>query len=220
MIRACIFDLDGVIVDTAKYHYQAWRRLAWHLEYEFTEEENEKLKGVSRTESLERLLDLAGVQISEKDKKKYCATKNSWYLQLVENMDGSEILPGVSEFLAQLKDRHIKIAIGSASKNARTILKRIGLIDAFEVIVDGEGVKKSKPDPEVFLRGAELMGTLPQETIVFEDSEKGLMAAKAGTFVAVGVGGENLADFADIVIPGFKGLEYPTLLESMHLAQV
>ncbi len=220
MINACIFDLDGVIVDTAKYHYEAWRRLAMLFDYDFTKEENEKLKGVSRIESLERLLQLAGLELSEQDKKKYCATKNSWYLKMVASMDTAEILPGVTKFLADVKVQGIKTAIGSASKNAGTILKRIGLYGEFDVIVDGNMVLNSKPDPEVFLTGAKRMSVLPQETIVFEDSEKGLIAAQKGGFIAVGVGGENLREYANLVIPGFINLSWQKLLKNIEIVEV
>ena len=220
MIRACIFDLDGVIVDTAKYHFQAWRRLAKLFEIDFTEEANEKLKGISRTESLKRILELADVTLNEKDQQKYCATKNAWYLELIEGMNQMDILPGVYDFLDELKRADIKIGLGSASKNAVTILNKVAIIDKFEVIIDGNGVTQSKPDPEVFLKGAKLLGVPPSKTIVFEDSEKGLMAAKRGKFIAVGIGGNNLVEYADLVVPGFGGINLKGILESIQLQEV
>lgn len=199
-ITACIFDLDGVIVDTAKYHYQAWLKLAIKLGLPFNEEENEKMKGISRMDSLEMMLKLGDRAYSDIDKQKYCAAKNTWYLDLVSDMDKSEILPGIVEFIDHLKKENIKIALGSASKNARRILTLVELTESFDEIVDGNDVIMSKPDPEVFLKGAKLLGTKPNETIVFEDSAKGIDAAIAGAFRTVGIGVPAHLGHADIVI--------------------
>ncbi len=199
-ITACIFDLDGVIVDTAKYHYQAWHQLALKLDLPFNEQENEKMKGISRMDSLEMMLKLGDREYSDIDKQKYCAAKNTWYLDLVSDMDKSEILPGIVEFIDHLKKENIKIALGSASKNARRILALVGLTDSFDEIVDGNDVIKSKPDPEVFVKGAGLLGTKPQHTIVFEDSAKGIDAAIAGSFKTVGIGSPDHLGHADIVV--------------------
>lgn len=206
MIRGCIFDLDGVIVDTAKYHYSAWKRLADHLQIPFSEEENEKMKGISRMASLEIILALGDVKFSEKEKIKYCATKNTWYLELVEDMGEEEILPGIIEFIQELKEAGIKIALGSASKNARAILQKVNLSDQFDAIVDGNDVVKSKPDPEVFLNGAALLYLEPSEVLVIEDSAKGIEAAIKGGFQTLGIGQtENLSQ-AKWVVPSLKGI--------------
>lgn len=212
MIKACIFDLDGVIVDTAKYHYLAWKRLADKLDIPFNEEENEKMKGISRMASLERLLELGGKKFSEKEKEKFCQTKNLWYLDFVSQMKNDEILPGVRPFIDQLKAAQIKIALGSASKNARHILDLTDLTKSFDAIVDGNDVTKSKPDPEVFLNGAQLLGVNIKDTVVFEDSAKGIDAAIAGGFKTVGIGAEEHLGHADIVIQSFVGLTLENLM--------
>ncbi len=157
-IKACIFDLDGVIVDTAKYHYLAWKRLANELGFDFTEKDNEKLKGVSRMESLEILLNLGNIKVDEETKLKLAEKKNNWYRELISKMDESEILPRVKEFINELKNSNIKVAIGSSSKNTMTILNSIKMTDFFDAIIDGNKITKAKPDPEVFLLGAEALG--------------------------------------------------------------
>ncbi len=211
MIKACIFDLDGVIVDTAKYHFQAWRRLANELGFDFSEKENEKLKGVGRMESLDLILSWGGVQKDQKEKEALAARKNQWYVELIEHMTPAEILPGVLPFLKDLKNRGIKVALGSASKNARTILRRIELDHVFDAIIDGNATTRSKPDPEVFLLGAQSLGVEPKETVVFEDAEKGIEAALNGGFWTVGVGDPTVLGHAHIVIPGFQGFTFEEL---------
>ena len=172
-IEACIFDLDGVICDTAKYHFKAWQRLANSLGFDFTEAENEQLKGVSRVESLNLILKWGGKDIHDAEEKAILAAqKNDWYLEYIQHMTPKETLGGVEKFLKDLQKRGIKIALGSASKNARMILDRIGLTHYFEAIIDGNSTSKSKPHPEVFLLGAEQLGVLPKNTIVFEHDEK------------------------------------------------
>ena len=220
MIKACIFDLDGVIVDTAKYHFLAWKRIADYLGFEFTEEQNEGLKGISRLDSLRMLAQLGGITLNEKQEAKYCHTKNSYYLEYIESMGTSEILPGVKPFLHSLKSLGIKMAIGSASKNAKAILQKIGLIEFFDVIIDGNAVSRSKPDPEVFVKAATFMGCFPSESIVFEDSQKGIEAAKQGGFFCIGIGSIEHLSEADHVIPGFKGLDVNSLLEILSVKLV
>src|SRR6476659_7666795 len=157
-IKACLFDLDGVIVDTAKYHFKAWKRLANELGINFTENENEQLKGVSRIESLQLILKWGGLEKNETELEALSTLKNSWYVEMINEMQADEILPGARELLTELRANGIKIALGSASKNSETILRKINLLNAFDAIVDGTIVSKSKPDPEVFLKGAELLG--------------------------------------------------------------
>ena len=182
-IKACIFDLDGVICDTAKYHFKAWRKLANELGFDFTEEENEKLKGVSRVESLNLILSWGGFEENDEEVKTAMADKkNAWYLDFITHMSPDETLPGVKNFLDDLKKRKIKIVLGSASKNSVTILERIGLMHYFDAIIDGNKTTRSKPDPEVFLLGAQAIGAEPKECIVFEDAEKGVEAALDGGF--------------------------------------
>lgn len=212
MIEACIFDLDGVIVNTAKYHYQAWKNLATHLGFEFTEEQNELLKGIGRMESLEEILSIGGISASQGDKIKYAHSKNIWYKEFLEDLDESEILPGVIDLIQNLKENNFKIALGSASKNARPVLDKLKLSDSFDAIVDGNDVTHSKPDPEVFIKAASLIGSSPEKTIVFEDALKGLEAARAGKFICCGVGGDHLLAKADFVIPSFENFS----LDQLH----
>jgi len=215
MIKGCIFDLDGVIVDTAKYHFQAWRRLANELGFDFTEEENEKLKGVSRVESLKLILSWGGVEKSSEEQAELAARKNEWYVELISNMTPEEILPGVKEFLDELKRKGIKIALGSASKNAPAILERVELTAYFDAIIDGTKTTRSKPDPQVFQLGAEALGLQPSETVVFEDAPKGIDAALNGGFWAVGVGDPANLGHAHLVIPGFKDFTFDKLIAAL-----
>ncbi|SHH67721.1 beta-phosphoglucomutase [Caloranaerobacter azorensis DSM 13643] len=205
-IKACIFDLDGVIVDTAKYHYLAWKRLANELGFDFTEKDNEKLKGVSRMESLEILLNLGNIKVDEETKLKLAEKKNNWYRELISKMDESEILPRVKEFINELKNSNIKVAIGSSSKNTMTILNSIKMTDFFDAIIDGNKITKAKPDPEVFLLGAEALGVNPNECVVFEDAESGIKAAKNAGMYAVGIGSKEILKEADKVIPNTNSL--------------
>ena len=215
-IEACIFDLDGVICDTARYHFKAWQRLANELGFDFSEEENEALKGVSRVESLNLILKWGGKDIRDEEEKTLLAEqKNTWYLELIQNMKPSETLPGVEKFLKDLQKRGIKIGLGSASKNARMILDRIGLTHYFEVIIDGNSTSKSKPHPEVFLMGAEQLGVSPKNAIVFEDAEKGIEAAVAGGFYAVGIGKALSLDDAHIIISGFEYIDIDEISEAL-----
>jgi beta-phosphoglucomutase len=215
-IKACIFDLDGVICDTAKYHFKAWRKLANELGFDFSEEDNEKLKGVSRVESLNLILAWGGVEENDEEVKTAMADKkNSWYLEYILHMTPDEILPGVKNFLDDLKKRQVKIVLGSASKNSVTILEKIGLLDYFDVIIDGNKTTRSKPDPEVFLLGAEGIGAKPNECIVFEDAVKGVEAALEGGFYTVGVGSSDVLDEAHIVIPGFEYIDYSEVVEAL-----
>lgn len=207
-IKACIFDLDGVIVDTAKYHYLAWRRLAEMLGFEFTEKDNERLKGVSRVRSLEILLEVGGMTATTEQKEKWAHDKNEWYVDYITKMGADEILPGVVPFLAELRQNGIKTAIGSASKNANLILNRLGLMDKFDAIIDGNKVSSAKPDPEVFVTAATALGVSPENSVVFEDAEAGIEAAKAGGMFAIGVGSELVLAKADVVIEGIADLNY------------
>lgn len=201
-----IFDLDGVIVDTAKYHYLAWKKLANELGFEFTKEQNEMFKGVSRKRCLEILLDIGNVKASQEQFDAWMIDKNIDYLAYIENMDESEVLPDVPRVLSYLKDNNIPIALGSASKNARPILEKVKLLSFFDSIVDGNNVTKAKPDPEVFLIAAENLGVQPSKCIVFEDAVAGIQAANAARMISIGIGDEkvlsearfNFNDFTEI----------------------
>ena len=211
--KACLFDLDGVLVDTAIYHFQAWKNLGTKFGYTLTEEQNEQLKGVSRVESLNRILDWANYSATDEQKSAWLIEKNVNYLELISNMNPSEILPGVLDFLSQIKQAGYKIALGSASKNAEIILTKTGLLEWFDLIIDGNKVSKSKPDPEVFLKGASGLGFLPTECIVFEDAQAGVEAAKAGNMKAIGIGDQEMLGQADKVIPSFEGIQARELLQ-------
>jgi beta-phosphoglucomutase len=203
MVKGCLFDLDGVIVDTAKYHYIAWRDLAKKLGFEFTEKDNERLKGVSRMASLEILLEVGGIKgLCDDEKQRLAAEKNDNYVALISKMTPDEVLPGAADFLKQLRTAGIGVALGSASKNAMTILNRLQLTPLFDAIIDGTKVSKAKPDPEVFLKGAEALGLQPSECVVFEDAAAGIEAAIAGGMRCVGIGSPEILGKANLVVNG------------------
>jgi beta-phosphoglucomutase len=205
-MRAALFDLDGVIVDTAKYHYIAWREMARGLGFDITEEQNERLKGISRMESLEIILGIGGVTLSQDERARLGASKNQRYVEMIGQIDSSEILRGAKEYLMLLRQRDVRIALGSASKNADLILNNLGIRPLFDVVIDGTKVSKSKPDPQVFLLGAEGVGVEPAACVVYEDAAAGVEAAKAAGMSAVGIGrAENLPN-ADLVVPGLYAL--------------
>lgn len=203
MKKAFIFDLDGVIVDTAKYHFLAWKKLANSLEINFTEEQNELLKGVSRVRSLEKILSWGNIEISEDRFMELMAKKNNEYLSYVNAMDDSEILIGVPEILDFIKANDMPIALGSASKNARNILQKVRLYEIFDAIVDGTNVTKAKPDPEVFLNAANILNTKPINCIVFEDSIAGIKAANIADMISIGIGDKEVLKEADFVFKDF-----------------
>jgi len=201
-IKACIFDLDGVIVDTAVYHYKAWKKLANQLGFDITEHQNEQLKGVSRVRSLELILQWGGVAKTAAEQEELAALKNSWYVDMISKMTPAEILPGAKEFLEACRAAGLKTALGSASKNSMMILEKINLVDLFDAVIDGNKVSNAKPDPEVFLKGAEAVNVAPANCVVFEDAIAGIEAAKNGGMKAVGVGSPDVLTEADMVISG------------------
>ena len=214
MKKGFIFDLDGVIVDTAKYHYLAWKKLANHLGFEFTKEQNELFKGVSRKRCLEILLEIVNREATQEEFDTWMVEKNVDYLKYIENMDATEILPDVPRILEFLKNNNIPIALGSASKNAQPILEKVGLLHYFDTIVDGNNVTKAKPDPEVFLLAARQLGVNPDDCIVFEDAVAGVEAANAAKMISIGIGDEkvlfeaqlNFNDFTEISSGFIKNL--------------
>jgi beta-phosphoglucomutase len=210
-IKACLFDLDGVLVDTAVYHYQAWKRLANTMGFDFTEEQNEQLKGVSRVESLNKILAWGGVEKTDAEKEELATLKNSWYVEMITKMTPAEVLPGTVDFLTEIHQAGYKLALGSASKNSGIILERTHLAHFFDEIVDGNMVTKSKPDPEVFLKGAELLGFEPAACVVFEDAVAGVEAAKRGGMKAIGIGDKSVLADADIVVSGLDKLTVKNL---------
>jgi len=196
--KVFIFDLDGVIVDTAKYHYKAWKKLANDLGFDFTETQNELLKGVSRVRSLEILLEIGNVSLPDDEKVKIMQDKNEHYLQYITKMGQDEILKGMLEVLLYLKENSIPFSLGSASKNARLILTQLDLIDLFDAIVDGNDVSKAKPDPEVFLIAAKKLNAKPNDCVVIEDAIAGIEAANVAGMTSIGIGNKKALKEADI----------------------
>ncbi|WP_340392493.1 beta-phosphoglucomutase [Paenibacillus sp. FSL E2-0190] len=205
-MKGAIFDLDGVIVDTAKYHYLAWASLADELGFKFTEEDNERLKGVSRMRSLDILLEVGGLEFEEAEKQAMAEKKNRLYVEYISRLEESELLPGVKEYLTGLRSRGIGIALGSASKNAEFILNKLNITDLFDAVVDGNKVSLAKPDPEVFLIAAQEIGLQPDECVVFEDAEAGVQAGKAAGMEVVGIGKPEVLKEADLVVKGLYEL--------------
>jgi beta-phosphoglucomutase len=185
---ALILDLDGVICDTAHFHFLAWERLAAEYGYQLTQDDNEKLKGVSRADSLKFILKLANKTLTHPEFDADLMRKNEWYLELVKDMGPDDVLPGVPDFFAQVDDLKLPLALGSASKNATMVLTRVGLVEAFDAIVDAGQVKQGKPHPETFLTAADMIGFPPSQCLVFEDSAAGVQAAIAAGMRAVGIG--------------------------------
>ena len=212
-IKACIFDLDGVIVDTAIYHYKAWKRLANSLGFDFTEEQNEQLKGVSRVRSLELILGWGGVTKTPVEQEALATQKNTWYVDMISHMTPAEILPGAKEFVEACRQAGIKTALGSASKNSMMILEKINMVSLFDTVIDGNKVSKAKPDPEVFLKGAEAVGAPPAQCVVFEDAIAGIEAAIAGGMKSVGIGSPTTLGKANLVISGLNEMTLEKLNE-------
>ncbi|MCL2128036.1 MAG: beta-phosphoglucomutase [Treponema sp.] len=196
-IKGAIFDLDGVLVDTAKYHYLAWKRLAREYGFDFTEEENERLKGVSRMRSLEILLAIGKITLSKTQMEAAAAAKNAWYVEHLFSMDDTAILPGSKEYLARLRDAGIPLALGSTSKNAQFILDRLNIAGFFDAVLDGNYVIRGKPDPLIFLKAAAALGVSPKNCVVFEDALAGVEAAKAGFMRVIAVGAKESLPGAD-----------------------
>lgn len=203
MKKGFIFDLDGVIVDTAKYHFLAWKKLANDIGIDFTEIQNEQLKGVSRVRSLEKILSWGNKTISQEEFNELMGKKNDDYLSFIAKMNTSEILPDVPKVLDYLIKNQQPISLGSASKNARQILKKVDLIHQFNAIVDGNDVSKAKPDPEVFLNAAKALEVQPDKCIVFEDSVAGVQAANSANMISIGIGDKEVLHEADFVFTDF-----------------
>jgi len=195
--KGFIFDLDGVIVDTAKYHYLAWKKLADQLGFEFTYEHNERFKGVSRKRCLEILLDIGNIDATQEQFDLWMTEKNIDYLKYIDKMNESEVLPDVPRILNYLKELNFPIALGSASKNARPILEKVKLIHFFDAIVDGNNVTNAKPDPQVFLFAAEELEVAPENCVVFEDAIAGIQAANNAGMISIGIGNSEILSEAN-----------------------
>jgi beta-phosphoglucomutase len=215
-IKGFLFDLDGVIVDTAKFHFKAWQRLAQDLGIHFSEEENEQLKGVSRKESLEKILSWGDKSLSADEFEKRMAQKNEWYLELVQHMGKEEALPGAKSFLEEATKLNLSIGLGSASKNALLILDQLAITPLFQTIIDGNKVSKSKPDPEVFQKGADDLGLPAESLVVFEDSLAGIEAARRGGFRTVGIGSPKVLKDAEIVVSGLDKISPVEVINQLN----
>jgi len=219
IIKGCIFDLDGVIVDTAKYHYIAWHQIAKELGFEFTEADNERLKGVSRMRSLDILLEIGGIKVDQSTREALAHKKNELYLTYIRKLSPDEILPGAKEFLMELRNHKIVIALGSASKNAETILERLHIKGLFDAIIDGTKVEKAKPDPEIFLKGALALNLPADCCVVFEDAEAGVEAALRAGMKCIGIGSPLLLSKAHRVIPGLDQLSFEEFSKMMEKSE-
>ena len=212
MIKGFLFDLDGVIVDTAKYHFLAWKKLANSLGIDFTEAQNEALKGVSRIDSLKKILAWGHLKKTSEEIEQLASLKNDWYVDMIQTIKPGDELPGAKDFLINTRNAGVKSALGSASKNAETILDKLQIMDLFDAIIDGNQVTHSKPDPEVFLKGSSALGLNPDECVVFEDALAGIEAAKAGGMYSVGIGSPDVLDIADKVVSGLDAITVEEVL--------
>jgi beta-phosphoglucomutase len=207
-LQAAIFDLDGVIVDTAKYHYLAWKRLAFEIGVDLTVEHNERLKGVSRMESLDIIVSLAGISVTQQEKVAFAERKNGWFIDYVNQMTTAEILPGSKELVVELKNQGLKIGLGSSSKNASLALRILQIEPLFDAIADGTMIRNSKPHPEIFLLAASLLKTEPKHCVVFEDAEAGIEAALAAGMKCVGIGSPTQLHKANLVVPNLINFSF------------
>lgn len=214
--KGFIFDLDGVIVDTAKFHFLAWQKLANNLGFDINEAQNEQLKGVSRVNSLEKILSWGEVELSQDEFMEQMALKNDNYLSYISSMTRKDILPGVDRIIEFLLDNKIPIALGSASKNARSILEKTDLTQKFDAVVDGNDVTKAKPNPEVFLIAAEKLQVPPENCIVFEDSVAGVEAANIAGMTSIGIGKKEILHEADYIFKDFTEIEIEFIKEFLQ----
>jgi beta-phosphoglucomutase len=217
-LAACVFDLDGVVVDTAWSHYAAWRRLAGELGFDLSPEQNERLKGISRRASLEIVLQLGGLELPEREKERLAARKNAWYLEEVERLSQADTLPGFLPLLEHVERCGLLTAVASASCNAALILGRLGLAGRFNCVVDGHRVRNTKPHPEIFLTAAADLRLPPERCLVIEDGAAGVAAAHAAGMACVGVGDPSLLHEADVVVRSLAEVDPGSLLERCEAA--
>lgn len=208
-----LFDLDGVLVDTAKYHYLAWKRLADELGIPFDEARNEAFKGVSRLRCMELMNEWGGLGLSPEEQNDYANRKNAWYVESLADLDASELLPGTVDTLDKAEAAGVKCAICSASKNTPMIIKQLGITERFRTVIDGNRTAKAKPDPEVFLLAAKELGAANSECVIFEDSEAGALAGKNEGIFVVGIGLPENIPSANIHIPSLAALDFEALVE-------
>ena len=210
-VKACIFDLDGVIVDTARYHFLAWKRLAGQLNIHFTEKDNERLKGVSRMASLDIILEIGNMRMDHKLREEYATLKNKWYVEYISRMTPAEVLPGSLQFVNELKSAGIKVAIGSASRNTPMILERVGMDKLFDAVADGNVVHKAKPDPEVFITAAKMLNAESCHCVVFEDAVAGISAGISAGMLCIGIGSPEVLAEAHYVVSGLDKMSLKIL---------
>jgi beta-phosphoglucomutase len=212
-IKGFIFDLDGVITDTAEYHYKSWQKLADEEDLFFNREVNEQLRGVSRMESMEIILD--GKEVPEDQKKKWTDRKNAYYQDYLEEITKADILDDMEAKLMKLKADGYKLAVGSSSRNAKKVLKHLQITDIFDTIADGNSVENAKPAPDLFLHAAKNLGLKPEECVVLEDAESGVEAALAANMKAVGVGPEARVGKAHLVYANVGDIDFDEIIEKL-----
>ncbi len=212
-IRGFIFDLDGVLTDTAEYHYRAWKRLADEEGLPFTRQDNEALRGVSRRESL--MLLLKGRSFPEEELQEMMERKNRYYGELIQGVTPQDMLPGARELLEEIRQAGLKAAIGSASKNAGEVIARLGIRPLLDAVSDGYSVERPKPAPDLFLHAAGQLGLPAEECVVVEDAAAGIEAAKAGGFYTVGLGPPERVGTADVIFPSLEGVHLEDILRAL-----
>lgn len=217
MIKGFIFDLDGVLTDTAEYHFRGWKRLADELGIPFTRDDNEALRGIPRRESL--LLILKEREFSEEQILEMMERKNQYYLEFIRGITPRDVLPGTRELLQEIRAVGLKSALGSASKNAVDVTRRLGIADLLDAVADGHSVERQKPAPDLFLHAASLLELSPSECVVVEDAAAGIEAARAGGFLSIGVGPRERLKEADLVLPNLQGVHLKDLLDRLNMSQ-
>ncbi|NDV62792.1 beta-phosphoglucomutase [Puniceicoccales bacterium CK1056] len=213
-IKAVLFDLDGVIVFTDRYHYLGWKKLADEHGWAFDEEVNNGCRGVPRMESLEVILRHNGVELPEAEKEELATRKNAYYVELLKDINEEDVYPGAVEFLKKIRATGVKTGLCSSSKNAPLVLESLGLSDYFDAVVTGADIKNAKPDPEIFLLGAEWVGVAPENCVVFEDAPSGVAGALAAGMACVGVGSPELLTEAPVTITDYSTIDIDALLNN------
>ena len=210
--RAFIFDLDGVITETSEYHYMAWRTVCKKIGYDLTRKKNEELKGVNRKKCLDMIMEWGNIRLSEKEIESLLEAKNNIYKDYIKDLNENDVCEGVLNFINDAIKNNIKIALYSASRNAKRILCQLKIIDLFTVIIDGNNVSNAKPDPEGFKIAADLTKTNTKDCVVFEDSISGIEGANKLNMYTVGIGSRDVLKNADVVYKGFKNLKIKDII--------
>jgi beta-phosphoglucomutase len=215
-VGACIYDLEGIIIDTSKHHFEAWKRLAIELGFDLSVDQNEQLKSAGKTNSIDLLLEMGGVKLNDKEKLAALNRKNIWYLGFIQKITHDEILPGVYGFLLELKTNHIKLALGSSNANAKMILQRLEIYRLFDSVIVGDKGAKAKPDPDILLRVSEELRVKSAECMAFENTRLGIESAHQAGMLCVGIGSPQDLNTADLVIPGFDTIEWNDILNMLN----